>query len=449
MTNGITQHYLATVDHRAAGEAIRKAVDAELLKAAYGEAFLDRPVFLEHAQQEGLGRDLSALFRLLTTLPDRVADGDLGRYCELVGMTRSQADAVRRTAGADPVPLGRADLYHDGDGFRLLEFNVSSALGGFENAEINRALLDVPEVADFAEREHLAYADTLGEIVRVMLDSARAPWWGDRPFVAIVDTPGSFAALERRLGFMARLLADHGVDAVACHAGQLKEEGGRLFAGGRPVDIVYRFFIIEDLLEEQGELGLLDPILRCHEGGGVTVFAPLDTEMYGNKRALALLGEEEVRQTLSPADRELVDRFVPWTRRVRRGPVEVAGDHVDLESYCLENQASLVLKPSLLHGGAGVATGWSMTPAQWREALDDALRSPFVVQRRVAPAPEPFPAGGEAAEQVLNWGVFMAGDRYAGSIVRGVSDPDVGVVSMGTGARVGCCFHRTTEGGTR
>ncbi|MFJ3966393.1 hypothetical protein [Streptomyces sp. NPDC090036] len=447
MTNGITQHYLATVDHRSTGEAIRKAVDSPLLSTGYGGAFLNRPLFLEHAQQEGLGRDLSALFRLLTTLPDRVADGDLGRYCELVGMTRSQTDAVRRTAGADPVPLGRADLYHDGDGFRLLEFNLSSALGGFENAEINRALLDVPAVADFTQHERLRYADTLGEIVRVMLDSARAPWWGDRPFVAIVDTPGSFAGLEGRLGFMARLLADHGVDAVACHTGQLKEEGGRLFADGRPVDIVYRFFIIEDLLEEQGEIDLIDPILRCHEAGGVTVFAPLDTEMYGNKRALALLGEEQVRATLSDGDRELVDRFVPWTRRLRRGQVEVAGDHVDLESYCLDNQASLVLKPSLLHGGAGVATGWSMSPAQWREALDDAFRSPFVVQRRVAPAPEPFPDRGETASQVLNWGVFMAGDHYAGSVVRGVGDPDVSVVSMGAGARVGCCFHRDDESG--
>jgi hypothetical protein len=448
VTNDITQRYVASVDDRAVGEAVQKVVDVELLRVAYGGAFLNRPVFLDHAQQAELGRDLAGLFRLLTALPSLVADGDIERYCELVGMTRPQALAVRRTAGSAPVPLGRADLYHDGSGFRLLEFNISSALGGFENAEINRAVLDVPAVADFIERERLRHIDTLGEIVRVMLDSHGAPWWGDRPFVALVDTPANFAALERRLGFMARLLHEHGVEAVPCHTGQLQALDGRLYLDGRPVDIVYRFFIIEDLLEERGELELIDPILRCHESGGVTVFAPLDTEMYGNKRALALLGEERVRQSMSAADRALVDRFVPWTRRVRRGPVEVGGEYVDLEAYCLQNQSDLVLKPSLLHGGMGFAAGWLMSRDAWRQALDDALHSPFVVQRRVAPAPEPFADRGGSVPNVLNWGVFLAGDRYAGAIVRGVADPDVGVVSMGSGARVGCCFHGTDEEGS-
>ncbi|MFI1975845.1 MULTISPECIES: hypothetical protein [Streptomyces] len=441
MTNQLTQRYVASVDDRTVRDAVQKAVDVELLRVAYGGAFLSRPVFLDHAQQEGLGRDLAGVFRLLTSLPGLVTDGDLGRYCELVGMTPSQAAAVRRTAGAPPVPLGRADLYHDGEGFRLLEFNISSALGGFENAEINRALRDVPAIADFTERERLRHVDTLGEIVRVMLDTHSAPFWGDRPFVALVDTPASFPGLERRLGFMAELLSAYGVDAVACHTGQIEARDGRLYVGDRPVDIVYRFFIIEDLLEETGELELIDPILRCHENGGVTVFAPLDTEMYGNKRALALLGDERVRQSLSAEDLALVDRFVPWTRRVRRGEVEVGGAYVDLEAYCVENRADLVLKPSLLHGGMGFAAGWLMSEAEWRSALDDAMRSPFVVQRRVAPGPETFTDGDVTGPSVLNWGVFMAGDRYAGAIVRGVADPDVGVVSMGSGARVGGCFH--------
>lgn len=448
MTNHLTQRYVASVDDQVVRDAVQKAVDVELLRVAYGGAFLSRPAFLDHAQQEGLGRDLAGLFRLLTTLPDLVADGDLARYCGLVGMTPAQAAAVRRTAGSAPAPLGRADLYHDGAGFRMLEFNISSALGGFENAEINRALLDVPAIADFAGRERLRHVDTLGEIVRVMLDSHSAPWWGDRPFVALVDTPSSFTGLERRLGFMAQLLRAYGIDAVPCHTGRLQARDGRLYVEDRPVDIVYRFFIIEDLLEEQGELELIDPILRCHENGGVTVFAPLDTEMYGNKRALALLGDERVRQALSAEDRALVDRIVPWTRQVHRGEVEAAGEYVDLEAYCLENQSDLVLKPSLLHGGMGFAAGWLMSGDEWRQALDDALRSPFVVQRRVAPTTETFTDGGVTGTSVLNWGVFMAGDRYAGAIVRGVADPDVGVVSMGSGARVGGCFHGTDGSGS-
>jgi hypothetical protein len=36
----------------------------------------------------------------------------------------------------------------------------------------------------------------------------------------------------------------------------------------------------------------------------------------------------------------------------------------------------------------------------------------------------------------------MIGDEYAGTLIRGAADPDVGVLSRATGARVGCCFHK-------
>ncbi|MGW7578648.1 hypothetical protein [Streptomyces sp. NPDC054765] len=49
MTDGVTPHSLAAVDHRATNEAIHQAVDSELRTTAYGGAFLNRPVFLEDA----------------------------------------------------------------------------------------------------------------------------------------------------------------------------------------------------------------------------------------------------------------------------------------------------------------------------------------------------------------------------------------------------------------
>jgi hypothetical protein len=91
-----------------------------------------------------------------------------------------------------------------------------------------------------------------------------------------------------------------------------------------------------------------------------------------------------------------------------------------------------------------VVPGWTVSSDQWQARLREGVGGPYVLQRRVRPVPESFPVAGKpgAVEPLtLNWGVFLVGDKYAGTLIRGTADPDVGVLSRATGARVGCCFH--------
>lgn len=75
------------------------------------------------------------------------------------------------------------------------------------------------------------------------------------------------------------------------------------------------------------------------------------------------------------------------------------------------------------------------------------MNAPFVLQRRVRPTAEPFRRRRMGMRELfLNWGVYLGArgagdDGYAGGFVRGSADPAVGVVSMGSGATVGCVFH--------
>jgi len=47
-------------------------------------------------------------------------------------------------AGTPLTRLARADLYRESDGFRLLEINIGSTIGGGDNAMVNRAMLINP-----------------------------------------------------------------------------------------------------------------------------------------------------------------------------------------------------------------------------------------------------------------------------------------------------------------
>jgi uncharacterized circularly permuted ATP-grasp superfamily protein len=56
-----------------------------------------------------------------------------------------------------------------------------------------------------------------------------------------------------------------------------------------------------------------------------------------------------------------------------------------------QNREKLVLKPNDEYGGKGVTIGWVASDAEWQEAMQEALASPFVVQWAVQLDQEAYP----------------------------------------------------------
>ncbi|MDT9681092.1 hypothetical protein RND61_03230 [Streptomyces sp. TRM76323] len=456
--SGLGAEYLDLLKRQGAAPAalIEHVVADDLVTVAYRGRFLASPVFLSAAERRAVAADLLQIHRLLSELPRRLFGGDIEGLARGVGMTGTQADIVRRAATADAplMPLARSDLYRGADGFKLLELNITSALGGFENAGINRAMLRHPVLAGFVAERNLGYADTFGGIVKTLYAecAAHMDTDGRRPVVALVDWPESFVSYEPRLRVMAALFDGMGIDAVPCHVGQITERGGRLEVAGRAIDVVYRFFLVEEIATP-ADAAAVEPLLRAFEEGGVGMFSRLDSELYGNKGTLAMLSDERHRSAFTAEERACIDRFLPWTRHVRATTTDRAAQEVALLPYAVEHRADLILKPTLLHGGSGIVPGWTVGPEEWRARLTAAMDGPYVVQERIRPIPEVFPAddGDGTQDLFLNWGVFLTdpqvtgGDGYNGCLVRGSTDPEVGVVSMSGGARVACSFHETGE----
>jgi hypothetical protein len=446
--NMLTRRYLAGAAALGAQparlvEVARRLID--LAATSYDGDCLTRPVFLEHAEFSVLRDDLLALHAALASLPARLFGGDVAAFARAVGMTGAQVTAIERAGGRAPTRLGRADVFRDETAFRVLELNLGSALGGLDNALLNRAFLTDPMVADFVAGQGLSYVDTLDVLVETLRAECGLPD-GARPLIAVADWPDSFAVLEPQLRYSAALLARHGLEAVPCHLGQLRAAGGRVWLDARPVDVIYRVFLIKDLLRPEAP-ELADPVLRAAERGEVALFAPMDAELYGSKGALALLSDEANRHLFTGAELASLDRVLPWTRMVRPGPVTVGGaGQADMAEYARAEREHLVLKPTALASGAGVIPGWLASPGEWQDQVGAAMDGPFVLQRRIRPLAEPFPAERGPQPWVLWWGVFLGAAGYGGAIVRGSTDPDAGIKSMPHGATGTCCFHQARPG---
>jgi hypothetical protein len=350
-------------------------------------------------------------------------------------------DAIVRGRGNAPSRLSRADLYLDDTGFKVMELNMSAALGGIDSGGLIRAMLAQPFMADFVADHNLGYTDTMVEVAQTLLTECDvAP--GTRPVVAFCDWPASYPLLEEQLHKNAASLTRLGMDAFACHVGQLRvDDDFQVWLGDKHVDVIYRLFLIEDLLDPAGP-GLIEPVLSAAERGNVRIFSPMDAELYGSKGALALLSDEANRRFFDEQELECLDRILPWTRMVRPGPVTVDGGRVLLEDYAISAREELILKPVMLHGGQGVTPGWQAEPDEWASLIEAAMHEKSVLQRRIHPRTELFPSDDGLTEWLLVWGAFLGARGYAGMYLRGgPAEEQNAVLNMVTGATGSCCFH--------
>ena len=254
--------------------------------------------------------------------------------------------------------------------------------------------------------------------------------------------PGSYPDLEAQLIKNTVNISKLGMDAFPCHLGHMRiDEDSNVWVGDRHVDVIYRSFLIEDLLDPTGP-ALIEPVLQAAERGKVKIFSPMDAELYGSKGALALLSDEANRGVFDEQELRCLDRILPWTRMVRPGPVTVAGRSVLLEDYAISEREQLILKPVMLHGGAGVVPGWQTSPEEWAGQLADAMGGEFVLQKRIYPHTELFPSDEGLTEWLLVWGAFLGARGYSGMFLRGgPAEAQNAVVNTLNGATGSCCFH--------
>jgi glutathionylspermidine synthase len=442
--NELTEEFLATVADAGTGAGeIATTVHSSVVASSYLGRALSRPVFLTGAEYRRLIEDTNNLYTAVTRLPGQLHGSDLAAFARSVGMNELQIAAVLRNRNGQASRLGRADFCRGERGFQLTEINVGSTLGGLDNALLNEGMLTAPHISAFVAKHGLVYVDTLAAVVETLLAECEIPA-GTRPVMAAADWPESFETLAPQLHRSAAMLVPLGLDAQACHVGQLKVADGRVWLEDKAVDVIYRLWTMEDQLSEVGA-ALIEPLLAAADRGEVKIFTPMDGRLFGNKGLLALVSDEQNRHLLTPAERESVDRALPWTRMLRTGPVTVDGRTVDLAEYAISEREQLILKPTALYGGKGIVPGWLTGPEEWRERIEAAMDTPYLVQRRINVLPEMFPTDDGLEPWTLVWGVFLMRAGAGGIWVRGTRGAISSVAGMTAGGTGTCCFHEPAD----
>ncbi|MFJ5136622.1 hypothetical protein [Streptomyces sp. NPDC088707] len=403
--------------NRGLAEAVARAELPPAFEEAWRAHLLPRPWFVRAPETAAFARDLEGLFALLVSLPLRLFDGDVDRYAAEVGIDPPLAALLRRGGSGVPAKFGRADAYHDGTAYKLLEFNLGSEVGGVDMAVFNQRLLRVPAFADFAREHRLDHVDIAARTAAVLRDRARpALSGGGDPVVGLIEGRGGVGPYGRLMRATVEAMAEQGIDV---RIGEIDEvstrSDGKLTLGGTPLDLVLRNFAASQLLDDPAGPDVAEPFFRAHQEGRTILFTSLESGFYSNKSALALLTDPRRRGSFDADERALVDRVLPWSRTLH---ASVPADLVDL---CRERRDRLILKPGAGYGGLDTFVGWECTDAEWDKAVRVAVeRGGYVAQERVVPRPEPVydPVTGEVDDWIAALGVFLTDEGYAGTHAR-------------------------------
>ncbi len=398
--------------------------------APWDGEYLARPLFVAEREIREFADDLRHLIDTLFSLPDRMFGGDWEKFRSVLGISDGHWAAIQQYGG-DVLPphYGRADLYHDGTSFKLLETNLGSESGGWALAsEMSLAAMEVAGFADFARRNRLGYVHNIRAVAAALRRSDRAP------VVAMLEWRGGLTDYGGlALNFQAALRSV-GLDILLAEVSDVHEHGGAVYLGDTKIDVVYRTFVPDQIVEEPDGWELVAPLLRAHRAGGTLLWTPFSSNVFANKAGMALLSDPARRRALSTDECRLIDRVLPWTRLIN---ADVLKSDTDLIDECLARREQLILKVNARGGGVGVVVGWETDDITWQRALENSATEECVVQQRVIPRPELVvdPVSGETEEWQAVYGLFYTPDGYAGSYAKVVPTGSGGIISIAANAR--------------
>lgn len=332
-------------------------------------------------------------------------------------------------------PTSRLDAFFAGgeDGLKFTEFNAETPAGAAYNDALSKAFMSLPAMQAFG-RSHIVLPIPAGPAIIDSILRAWHSWRGtsEKPSIVILDwrdvpTYSEFVLFEREFKAL-------GLDVFIGDPRDAEYANGRLMVAGRPVTLIYKRVLIDELIEREG---VDSPVVRAVKEGAVCMVNSFRCKLLHKKASLAVISDERHESLFDSDERRAIARHIPWTRVVEeRQTVHPESGTVDLLPFIASRRETMVLKPNDEYGGKGIVLGWTVTDEEWESAISGALAEPFIVQERVSVPSEPWPAWVDGdlhiGERMLDTAPFLADGRtVSGCLTRIATDPLLNVTAGG------------------
>jgi hypothetical protein len=330
--------------------------------------------------------------------------------------------------------MARADVVIGTDGPKFIEINVSGAVGGMADTQAYHQ--GWRRIAGQAGRPPFAGVDIWARLAALVERTCAE--LGAAPSAVIVDHLSDVDPTNkpRTVRLQVDGLSAHGVRARHLDPADL------LTGIGLPGPLREPLGLAEfDLADARAAGCDLSPVRAALDAGFLAV--PSQTSwLLHSKKTLAWLSEGQ--PWMSPSERELTDRYLPWTRTVGDHSVWWRGRRHDLPRLLTCHRESFVLKGATGCSGQEVVFGARTERGDWTRQVEQAVHTGYpVAQEVVMSATTPVDVlleSGEIVRVAANSVVspFCVGGAPAGCQARFAPAGPPGLVRVADGAVLTC-----------
>lgn len=340
------------------------------------------------------------------------------------------------------VHISRCDFLRAPDGWYLIEINTGPGCGGITVHEYNDCIADNPFLVKFLDAHSCAGAAPLDMLADTVLERCAELSIDTNPTVAITDWQGALELYDIENSSIAERYTKHGFSPIICHQRELSYAHGRLWCAGRPVDVVHRLFLLEDIATDPSSA---IPVLEAAVNGSVVLVSSFFDEWAAYKHNFALFHQAADAGLLADRVAKMVGQSVPRTWRLAEGGAERPGEEEG------NGADHLVIKPVMGHDCNGVVLGAADGHDSFERALAAARASgaAHIMQRFIASLPLSFPwFEHEAltfADGQVHPGVFVIEGQSAGLSTRVVRGDRPQIISPTFGSHMGGVWCQPAE----
>jgi hypothetical protein len=382
------------------------------------------PVFINRHTKSTLKEASIGVFELIKRAPRTFFANDVQQLSRYYGIPRHRVSLQLDGFGAKHLEsmMARGDFIYSPSGLKCLEYNVSTNVGGWEIAYLEPVYLKTPLIAKFLQesKAKICNQNMVSTILDFFLTFAQKQFPHQAEINMAVAIPGyeesAYRLKEQR--YLNRVYKEIRQPECGRAAGQV------IFCDYRHLDMVdghiyyegSRVHVLIEMYHGQVPAG----ILKVFKSGSVLLYNGPIAGLLSNKLNLALLSENENSPLFSPAERKIIKKYIPWTRKLAPGHTTYKTGKIRLEHFVDLNRERLVIKPSDQFAGKDVYIGKFTPRSRWQQIVETAMEAKnWLAQEYVESFSYSFQSGENGcAPHLAVWGLFVLGAEYLGAFLR-------------------------------
>lgn len=394
------------------------------------------PTFVNENQVTHIAEISQELTRIITQIPEKIFNNNLSLMYQNwladneIPEELAELILLKNLENTNNF-VCRGDFILTDKGFKCLEYNVASNIGGWQAEPARTMYLQQEVFRNFIDQEEIIVSvkNPLLEMYKHVINivpSHISRFNGELNLAVFYDPKDSWNKYGHVYSerIYKRCLSQSGLDysgkIVFCTPDDLNFREGCVFVGN---------LRIHALIDQ----GLICPIqvYLSQSDGFILLFNGLAGHLLGKKSNLGMLKEPENMRKFSSHEQQIIDTLIPETHRINSSLMP------EFKSQFANGKDNWVLKQVDGSSGQGVWVGKETELDEWVALLNKAFDlNTYIIQEYVESIPITYRNNqGEYTDHNVIWGFFISGNKYSGGFLRVSEKGNRLVINSFTGAR--------------